>query len=262
MKKYLSADFERMLGLRFVLCVAGVFLVFMTSTYTNRDLVNITALNAVDNGLYGMSGLFSMVICAAAYSGSLCEDIENRYFFAECFYGKWKNFARSRTLTVFLSSLFIMAIGILCYGFYVSVAGGGWFSTDDTVYQILQERQGWYFCLLKKAPPLFFLTTGLWYGMLSGLMSVLALLFSLYCANKMLILSVPFMGMYFLLNLSLICDLWNGKLNVWLIFQPFFHDFSTDKEAILYVICFTAVVGYILYRMILKRVERRLFHGK
>ena len=114
MKKYLSADFERMLGLRFVLCVAGVFLVFMTSTYTNRDLVNITALNAVDNGLYGMSGLFSMVICAAAYSGSLCEDIENRYFFAECFYGKWKNFARSRTLTVFLSSLFIMAIGVLC----------------------------------------------------------------------------------------------------------------------------------------------------
>ena len=235
---------------------------FMTSTYTNRDLVNITALNAVDNGLYGMSGLFSMVICAADYSGSLCEDIENRYFFAECFYGKWKNFARSRTLTVFLSSLFIMALGVLCYGFYVSVAGGGWFSADDAVYQILQERQGWYFCLLKKAPPLFFLATGLWYGMLSGLMSVLALLFSLYCANKMLILSVPFMGMYFLLNLSLICDLWNGKLNVWLIFQPFFHDFSTDKEAILYVICFTAVVGYILYRMILKRVERRLFHGK
>ena len=33
MKKYLSADFERMLGLRFVLCVAGVFLIFMTSTY-------------------------------------------------------------------------------------------------------------------------------------------------------------------------------------------------------------------------------------
>ena len=145
MKKYLSADFERMLGLRFVLCVAGVFLVFMTSTYTNRDLVNITALNAVDNGLYGMSGLFSMVICAAAYSGSLCEDIENRYFFAECFYGKWKNFARSRTLTVFLSSLFIMALGVLCYGFYVSVAGGGWFSTDDTVYQILQERQAGIF---------------------------------------------------------------------------------------------------------------------
>jgi len=78
----------------------------------------------------------------------------------------------------------------------------------------------------------------------------------------MLILSVPFMGMYFLLNLSLICDLWNGKLNVWIIFQPFFHDFSTDEEAILYVICFTAVTGYMLYRMILKRVERRLFNGK
>ena len=65
MKKYLSADFERMLGLRFVLCVAGVFLIFMTSTYTDRGLFNITALNAVDNGLYGMSGLFSMVVCAA-----------------------------------------------------------------------------------------------------------------------------------------------------------------------------------------------------
>lgn len=262
MRKYLRVDFERMLGLRFYLCIAGVFLIFMTSTYTNEQLLNVTALNAVDSGIYGMSGLLSMAVCAAAYSGSVCEDMENRYFYAECFYGKWTNFVRSRVLTVFLSSLSIMALGIFCYGFYMSIAGGGWFLKDDTVYQILQERQGWYFNLLNEAPPLFFLVTGLWYGMLSGLMSLLALLFSLYCANKMLIFSIPFMSMYLLLDLSFICDLWAGRLNVWLIFQPFFHDFSTDKEAILYGVCFTIVVGYVLYRMILRRIQRRLFHEK
>lgn len=55
------------------------------------------------------------------------------------------------------------------------------------------------------------------------LLALLAALFSLFTASKLLVLSVPFLAMYLLLDLSAAVNLWDGKLNVWAVYQPFLN---------------------------------------
>ena len=125
----------------------------------------------------------------------------------------------------------------------------------------LAEKGTWYIGMLKKAPLLFWIIMGLIYSLLAGILALVSALLSLFWANKLLVMSIPFLTMYLLLDLSMFVDLWRGKLNVWYIFDPFNGAMKSDVGSFLYAVAFAAAAGWLLYRAIRWKIERRLFHG-
>ena len=260
-KGYVKAEFYRFFGSKYLYCgKLGVWAAFVFGVYIDERRMDVTALEAIDNGFYGMTGLLCLMICALPYAGSICEDMENRYFMAECLRGDVRDFARARAGMIFLSAMFVMIVGTVCYAVYIKMRYAGWWNESSTSYLLLAEMGTWYTGMLKRVPVLYFCTAGCLYGLLAGLLALLAALFSLFISNKLLTASIPFLFMYLLLDLSMISDLGEGKLNVWNIFQPFINLMGKDVYNFLYALLFSAAVGYLLYRMILWRMKWRLTH--
>ena len=230
---------------------------FVFGVYTEKWEPGVTALSALDDGIYGMTGLLALMICACPYAGSLCEDMENRFLLAECIRGDLRSFLRARVLMIFFTAMSVMALGIMGCAVYMRLRWGSWWTEEDTAYQLLAEMGRWYTGMLKICPPVYFLTAGCLYGMLAGLLALLAALFSLFTANKLLVLSVPFLAMYLLLDLSAAVNLWDGKLNVWAVYQPFLNPAGQDMLNFGYAALFTGAAGYLLYRFILWRMRWR-----
>lgn len=263
MKGYLWVDLKRAFqSFRFLGGVLGIWIALLLGSYVEKNFKQqSTSLEALEQGIYGITGLIILMISSFPYAGSFCEDIENRYLFSECIRGDYKSFTKSRVVIIFCSSVVTMACGILGYTVYVKIRYGLWWSPESMAYQSLCKMGSWYVGMLRKTPILYFGAMGCLYGMLAGILSLLAALLSLYFANKLLIMSVPFLFMYLILNLSMLSDLWDGKLNIWYIYQPFYGCIDTDVKAYLYAVSFTAVTVYFLYRMILMRVNRRIHYA-
>lgn len=262
-KGFLLVDFKRIFqGIRFWGSVFGIWIALLVGGNVEKNFSQQpTSLEALEQGIYGITGLIILMISSFPYAGSFCDDIENRYLFAECIRGDYKAFTRSRVIAIFCSSMASMACGILGYAVYIEIRYGLWWSQENTAYQILCKMGIWYVGMLRKTPILYFGAMGCLYGMLAGILALIATLFSLYYMNKLLIMSVPFLFMYLMLNLSMISDLWDGKLNIWYIYQPFYGCIETDVKAYLYAVIFTAVIAYVLYRLILTRVNRRIHYA-
>lgn len=261
-RAYITAEFYRVFGNRYwYTCVLTVWGLFVLSTYIGDDRQNLTALESLDNSLYGMTGLLCLMICSFSYAGSLSEDIENRYLIAECMRGNVRNFTRARALLIFLSALLTMITGTVCYALFVAWRSGGWYSQNSSSYLLLKEMGGWYTGILEKYPIIYFVIAGCLYGLLAGLLALLSALFSLFVSNKLLTASVPFLSMYLLLNLSVVSDLWNGWLNVWNVFQPFYNVTGSDTGDFLYAVLFSVIAGYLLYCCIFWRTKWRIIHG-
>ena len=261
-KGYIAAEFYRVFGDKYwyacVLMLWGLFVLGACVVYKRQ---NLTALEALDNSLYGMTGLLCLMTCSFSYAGSFSEDIENRYLIAECTRGNMKAFIRARVLLIFLSALSTMFTGIICYAIFTALRNGGWYEQNSSAYLLLKEMGDWYTGILVKFPIVYFAIAGCLYGLLAGLLALLSALFSLFIPNKLLIASVPFLSMYLLLNLSVVSDLWNGWLNVWNVFQPFYNVTGKDTGNFLYAVLFSVIAGYLLYCFILWRTQWRMIHG-
>ena len=60
---YITAEFYRVFGNRYwYTCVLTVWGLFVLSTYIGDDRQNLTALESLDNSLYGMTGLLCLMI--------------------------------------------------------------------------------------------------------------------------------------------------------------------------------------------------------
>ena len=118
-KGYIAAEFYRVFGDKYwYACVLVVWGLFVLGACVGDNRQNLTALEALDNSLYGMTGLLCLMTCSFSYAGSFSVDIENRYLIAECTRGNMKAFIRARVLLIFLSALSTMFTGIICYAIF------------------------------------------------------------------------------------------------------------------------------------------------
>lgn len=266
LKKYISRNrclkvefFRSFFNWRFLAGIIGVLATFILGAYCQNSIF-FNSLDAIEDGIYGMTGLVVLMICSYDYAGSFCEDMEHGYLIVECMRSDIKYFVKCRLTMIFLSSMSIMTLGMTGYAIYVRLRYGLWFSIDSTPYSILKGMGNWYISILENYPIYFFMLIGCLYGMLAGILSLLAALFSLFTPNKLLVGTIPFLAMYLLLDLSAVTSLWEGRLNVWIIFQPFVGAMKRDIYNFVYAVLYTMSMSWGLYLIIVQRIER-IVHG-
>lgn len=195
--RYLKMDAYRAIGsYKFVIGILGVAGVMLAALLDGIGF-ELDVLYVFSLVLYGMPFMLTFVFCSHAYSGCFCEDYENKYIHIATIRGNLWAYTASKVITIFAISILTMALGFLLF---VGVLRCflPWISEGSSQYESLVAAGGLRSFLSKGDFIVYYMLAGVQFGMLSGLLSLVAAYFSLFIPNKLLTLSIPVMLFYFI----------------------------------------------------------------
>lgn len=194
MKKecYLESDMKRaFLSVRFPGSVACVTATLFFSLYRMADIVSV--YRAYMDAVYFIPFVLTLTFCTIPYAESFSEDVRHKYIQPMLLRGGIKKYVISKILTVYISSVLTMILGVAVFILLVKTRVP-WSLAEDYLYpDILTEtlfKQGYHV--------LFFLIHSFFLGLLAGNLSVLAAYLALYWNEKLFVMSVPFLVYYIL----------------------------------------------------------------
>ena len=250
---YLRADVKRSLvSMKLItailLTVAVLLLATLEGIALNTDVYYIFSLV-----MYGMPAMIVLICAAIPYADSFCEDIEKRYIYQQAIRGDIKMYVSARVLSIFLSAVITVSLGLLIYVILLST-GLEWIDKEELQTNLTEKnnalgfllRQGWYI--------LYYFCYGIWYGILGGILALWASYLSLHISNRMLTLAAPMIIYYF--TDFLLVKLFQGRIDLSVIFSPANSLFSNAFLSIL-TAAGIAIVNLLFLRWILFRKLRR-----
>ena len=245
-----------------VLAVLALMIVYtVVQPYFFEGYESMNVFEIFYGVIYGLPIQISLILAAIPYTCSLCDDLEYRYIFSILTRETTFTFIIKRFLVIFLTAWMVMICAICLYvmiihsvmPWYDGVIGGEY-------DMLIVEAGGWYDQIMKKNEFLFFLVFALQYGMLSGVLALIAANISIVCPNRLLTLSAPFLVIYILNDLSSINSMAGGRLDLWQIYNILYNVMKNDKISFFYSIIFTIIVGIILCSTGRLLLERKLRH--
>ena len=133
--------------------------------------------------------LLTYVFSALPFATVFCEDIEQKYFYCEVVRDNLKKYVFSKCAVIYISSFITMLTGTILF-LLICRTQIPWVNWDMTDLAI--ERAGCYGTLVENG---YYMIYCILYashlGMLSGWLSLMASLGSIYISNKVLVLVLP-----------------------------------------------------------------------
>jgi len=253
---FLKMDFYRAVcSRRFTIGIIGIpIMMQLASIETFRWRLSV--LNTFWLVVYSLPFLLTLIFCAFIYADSLCEDFEYKFIYAEIIRGNLCRYAMSKTITIFLTSVVAMALGMVLFAITLRLQVP-WISLSESTYQVAITEGGFREILESEHYLAYFGLFGVQFGLLAGVLSLLAAYVSLYISNKLLVLSVPVVAYYLLVYFE------NGisgspYLNIGCIFDASNNLWRNDAFSFLYAVAIAVVFGLILSFLIYRRLNRRI----
>ncbi len=257
---YLKVDLLRaFVSWKFLIGVLGVaFVMYIASMEGIASDTNVTYV--VWLIVYGMLFMISLVFSAFPYSGCFCEDFEQKYAYSQIERGSLRNYAIAKTIAIMLVTATTMMLGVM---FYVSLLHMKlpWFDEADAICQSALELGGFRAILQKGWYLAYFALFGFQYGVMAGILALLASYVSLYINNKLLTLSVPFMGFYLISYYSRALFGDYEKINLLYVFNATFNVWNNDLISFGYAILVGLFFAVILGSLIFLKLKRKINYG-
>lgn len=256
MLRYLKTDCYRMLksGKWFIgiLIVASVYLIAAWIERADADVIllwfyaNLKSFTAV-----------SYIGAVYAFGGVFREDIEHKFIFQEAAQGTITKYVMSKCLVCLLSSEIVMIGGTLLFAETLSMRiplnrniGKNFFLQSDGQWdflnKILASDHIWGYLIFASAIG----------GMLAGLLTLLAVYFSLWVTNYLFVYCVPVTLYYFIINYVSNWLKASELFNLREIFCVFYQLWDTGMKSFAYAVFVYLVLGGLLFYAIEKRVNK------
>ncbi len=244
--RYFSADTRRVLkSYEIYAAILGV----TASMFFSLERIGLINGNVLFTFYYAtnMSGMrIAYVFCALAYAASFCDDLEYKYVRYQTIRGSLKAYVASKVCVIFLSSVIVLVLGSLLFVSLCRIQGP-WTGPD------MGGMGGTYEGLIKSGHYIWYCVFyALQLGLLSGILSVLAALFSLYITNKGMVFVLPVLIYQILGEMA-----GPGKFTVY-AFCAYNRLFDKDWQNLLFLILvsagFISVMACGIYRKLRTRM--------
>ena len=242
---YLKTDLYRLLtSSNLWLSILGIQVLLFIISYSEFQYT-VSVFYIIGTIFYGLPSVLFYIFCALPYACSFCEDIEFRFQYLMVSRGSIREYIFSKIITIVLSSCFVMVISIMLYistlSFFIpwidKGMGGDLTNIEFFKFGFLVENGQHIF---------FYFLYSMEKGLMNGILSLLAAFFSICLPNKLLTLSIPVMGAYFIYTLGVALGNNNPMMNLHYIFSFNYKIFSSDILSFLY----SAGISFACYIMI------------
>lgn len=255
---YLKVDLIRaMWSWKFLTGILGVCLVmYIASLEGIASDTNVTYV--VWLIVYGMLFMISLVFSAFPFAGCFCEDFEHKFAYSQIERGNLKSYAIAKVIAIMFVSSITMMLGMVLYVSLLHIKLP-WFNEEDAICQSAITLGGFRGVLQREWYFLYYALFGFQYGILAGILALLAAYVSLYINNKLLVLSVPFMGFYLISYYSsaLFGDL--EKINLIYIFNATYNIWDNDifsfGYAVLVGLACMAILGCLIFAKLKRKIN-------
>lgn len=197
--------------------------------------------------------ILTFIFCALPYGGAYSEDLETHYIRYMVGRGNLRNYCLGRTLSVFLSSVFIMTAGCVFFGILCH-SRLEWLDADT--YEQLAGWIGYRGWLTKGWYLPWFIIYGLQWGLYAAVLTLAAAFCSLFISNRMLVLIVPA-----LLD-QLLVELGATRAASWLYPRSVFNAGTlvtgSEWKDFAWAFLFSAIASLILAAITEKKLKERM----
>lgn len=247
MKKYLKSDMVRVFcSYKTYLAPICIMIAMNMATDGRRNDYNSMVV-LFQRVIISRYMLVTLVISAAVYSCCLVDDLETGYLRYNVIRGNLNGYVISKIVVAFVTSVWAIFIGVLLFVSFNSLSmpltEKGCFDQTYVQYDFLYNE---------KYIVLWFGVWGLRFGILAGILSISAMMASLFVTNKMFALAIPALLYQLLLELSVELD----KINItifdlaWFKIEwPINDVFSRIRGILFTVICVLVMSDIILYKV-------------
>ena len=231
--RYLKTDFNRLItswqfyggivGVSFLYLLAGLQLGYVSDVYSTY----------LFNGYYS-TVILGYAFCAVPFSGCLIEDGEYDYWILQIQKGNLKEYVRSKVLTCFISGVLTMVFGVLLFALIL------WLRVplfrDSVNMDYIREADSFGFLIYPQTIMLYFACSAGVNGMLGGIFAAISAYLSLYEPHRILTISAPLAGFYFLENFLLGTLHLPEYFNIWVIYGAGFSMFGNTLLNVIYAL--------------------------
>lgn len=257
MMKYGKTDFIRAFTSKeFVISIFGILLLLFMGCLSDGVQGN-SVVRLVWYSTFGVQFLVVMVVGAAPYAGSVCEDLEYGYIHQILIRENLRNYCISRAITVLLSSIGSFTIGMMSFAAILKCRLP-WIDTRDSVYQAAVRSGSFRQLLLGEYFYLYVLLFSIQLGMMIGILSLFSACISLFISNKLLVMSIPVMAYYFISQYAVEIFPDYNYFNLDLIFGGKKNIFDNDVMSFAYAILVMCLIGTALTCLLYFRLQRRV----
>lgn len=249
---YLKMDLYRAIfSWKFIIAYLGVLLSLFLGCVEIHSLTNV--LSVVSSVIFGISLLLCFIFSSLAYGSCFCEDFENNYFRCELIRGNTKKYVLSKVIIILITSILTIIIGLLLFVTILHLFIPWVDLSSSSNFHNIVEYGKFKFLLKNYYFIFYFVSLASLIGMLAGILSLISAYVSLYISNRLLILTIPSMSLYF----------FDGILSP---MEIYFMDIftapsivvSNTPTTVLIILGVTLLCATILYFAILKKVERKM----
>lgn len=252
LKGYFLADVKRaFVSLKFLMAIVLMIIILFFAMLEGIAL-DTNVLYVFSIVMYGMPSMIVLVCAAIPYADSFCEDVEKRYIFQIAIRGGIKNYVSVRVLSIFLSAMVTTSLGLFLYVLILHLRLE-WVDMEEVAiqadgYSYLLKR-GWYWA--------YYLSYGIRYGTLAGLLSLWSSCLSLYLPNRMLTLAAPMIIYYFID--FILAKLFQGLVNLSVIFSPGKSLYFDESFAISLVVGIVIINFWLLRRILMGALRGKIY---
>lgn len=254
---YLYVDFVRAFTAPgFLVSILGVLLTLLCGC-CGDEISDSSVIRLIWYSTFGIQFLFVMIFGAIPYAGSICEDLEYGYIRQILIRGNLKGYCVSKIVIVLMSSICSFITGMLLFVSILRLRIQ-WIDISDSVYQSAIQSGSFREVIKNNHFYLYAFLFSIQLGMLIGILSLVSVYISLYISNKLLVLSIPVMAYYFIVQYTAEIFPKNKMLNINLVYGGTSNLFDNDILSFMYAVFLTIIVSVILACLIYLKLKRRL----
>lgn len=197
-RKYITSDLYRLwVSKKWITGILITYVALMLNSFLWGKSLDVLLI------FWGIRTFSTIVLSyigpAYCFSISLAEDFEHRFHYAMIGRGDVYSYSLSKVIVCFLSAVLSCSLGYLLFVFTYSFRYPLCdMSSPVTENYVMTDLFG--VCIEKGHVVLFFFLSATLTGMLAGILSVMAMFFSLYVKSKIMVLCMPMMLHYFVQN--------------------------------------------------------------
>lgn len=222
--------------------IAGIVLALFLSIGNKNDIAE-SVIYTLLLSTYNVGFILFFIFCSLPYGTIYVEELENNYIKYVINRGGLKKYVLSKNIVIFLSSIFVTAVGIILFA-WICALKLPWI--DEQTFQILMSS-GSHTTLLKRGSYIAWIGLyGMQWGLFGGCLALISSYLSLYIRNKLLVLAMPILLYQIIIEIGTTTFRKNSMLDPLVIFDARYNLFSNDAGTFLWactigIICFAAV---------------------
>ena len=232
----IKSDLSRLLKCyKIYAAIIGVSIAILFST----EQIGLINGNILDTYIQGseLSGIMiAYVFCAFPFATVFCEDLDNKYIRYELIRSNLKRYVVTKIAFIYLTAILVMVLGTILFLLSGRIAGGDWVNESVGCMNVLLN--GSYSILLKKEHYfLYCVMYSLQLGLLSGLLSVLALPIIIY---------------------QILIECSGNTIYTVFIFRAYNRPMNKDWESFSLILLISIIPTILLGCLIYKKIQKRL----